>query len=482
MMHPYPKNFTSFAFNALILTAMAQSACAFDVSGSKWLGAETDFYVNIQGTSGTGILWNTAFITAMEEWNVETLFTFDWKEEYRDPCENDGVNGVDFVEDYCGSEFGKNTLAITVTWYENTILGEPNLVQADIVLNGSEKFDIFSGALPPFGPLSDKVDFRRAALHELGHVIGLDHEETIQSIMAPEMSDIDRLQPDDIAGVEALYSGLTNCEIKDLNFGLIHAALDGSDCTVQELTVGGGDTSLIDLYRFELHSNTKLEFTMNSSVLESVLILATSKLEYLAVDGNTDGDCNSTLTSTLGPGNYLLLANTYDEAIKESCQLSGPYELKAVFLTPQVLGANSSLLGGSSSAQFRGGITIDNGASYGNRFKPEDSLDMTAEITMDPAHIGQAGFLVVGAFLDDQILFLNEQGEFEYANPIPNPLTRAASKVLGSDESITIFTDLVPATLGIESIVVDFFIGYGLDSNPEELYFHQIPLNLTISP
>ena len=107
---------------------------------------------------------------------------------------------------------------------------------------------------------------------------------------------------------------------------------------------------------------------------------------------------------------------------------------------------------------------------------------MTAEIAMDPDHIGQAGFLVVGAFLDDQILFLNEQGEFEYANPIPNPLTRAASKVLGSDESITIFTDLVPATLGIESIVVDFFIGYGLDSNPEELYFHQIPLNLTISP
>jgi len=225
-----------------------------------------------------------------------------------------------------------------------------------------------------------------------------------------------------------------------------------------------------------------LEFTMNSSVLESVLILATSKLEYLDVDSDTDGDCNSTLTSTLGPGNYLLLANTYDQSIKESCQLSGPYELKAVFLTPQVLGANSSLLGGSSSAQFRGGITIDNGASYGNRFKPEDSLDMTAEITMDPAHIGQAGFLVVGAFLDDQILFLNEQGEFEYANPIPNPLTRAASKVLGSDESITIFTDLVPATLGIESIVVDFFIGYGLDSNPEELYFHQIPLNLTISP
>jgi len=465
-----------------MLISVTKSACAFELTGSKWLGAETDFYVNIEGTSGTGLLWNTAFITAMEEWNAETLFTFDWKEEYRNPCENDGVNGVDFVEDYCGSEFGKNTLGITVVRYENTILGEPNLVQADIILNGSEKFDIFGGALPPFGPLSDKFDFRRAALHELGHVIGLEHELTMQAIMGPEISDIDRLQSDDIAGVNALYSGLDNCRIKDLNFGITNAALDSSDCSVQELTVGGDDTSYIDIYRFELQGTTKLEFTMSSSVLESVLILATSKLEFLAVDSDTYGDCNSTLTSTLEAGNYLLLANTYDQAVKDSCTLIGPYQLKAVFLSPQVLGSNSSLLGGSSSAEFRGGITADDGASYENRFKPGDSLDMTAEIAMDPAHIGQAGFLVVGAFLDGQILLLNEQGEFEYADPIPDPITRAVSKVLGTDESITVFTDLVPAALGIESLVVDFFFGYGLDSNPEEIYFHQVPLNLVISP
>ena len=181
-------------------------------------------------------------------------------------------------------------------------------------------------------------------------------------------------------------------------------------------------------------------------------------------------------------GNYLLLANTYDQAMKDSCTLVGPYQLKAVFLSPQVLGSNSSLLGGASSAEFRGGITADDGASYENRFKPGDSLDMTVEIAMDPAHIGQAGFLVVGAFLDGQILLLNEQGEFEYPDSTPGPIPRAASKVLGTDESITVFTDLVPAALGIESIVVDFFFGYGLDSNPEEIYFHQIPLNLVISP
>ena len=80
---------------------MSESVCAFELTGSKWPGAETDFYINIDGISGTGISWNIAFITAMEEWTIETPFTFNVKEEYRDPCVNDGVNGVDILEDYC---------------------------------------------------------------------------------------------------------------------------------------------------------------------------------------------------------------------------------------------------------------------------------------------------------------------------------------------------------------------------------------------
>ncbi|SVC07345.1 uncharacterized protein METZ01_LOCUS260199, partial [marine metagenome] len=159
-MHRYPKAFSFIGFLSLSLIVMTKSAYAFELSGSKWLGAETEFYINIGGISGTGILWNTAFITALEEWNNETPFTFNWKQEYRNPCEDDGVNGVDFVEDYCGSDFGKATLGVTLSRYRNAILGQPYIVQSDIILNGSEKFDIFGGALLPFGPLSSRYDFR----------------------------------------------------------------------------------------------------------------------------------------------------------------------------------------------------------------------------------------------------------------------------------------------------------------------------------
>ena len=98
-MLSYPKNFTYFAFNALILAVMAQSTYGFELSGSKWLGAETDFYINIPGTTGFGIPWKVAFITAMDQWSNNTRFTFNLKEEYRDPCSNDGLNGVDFAEE-----------------------------------------------------------------------------------------------------------------------------------------------------------------------------------------------------------------------------------------------------------------------------------------------------------------------------------------------------------------------------------------------
>jgi len=469
---------------ALVLAIASQITTAFEIDGSKWFGAATEIYVDMEGISGTGILWNAAFISAMNEWTSETDFTFNLIEEHKDPCLDDGLNGVDFSEDFCGSEFGNNTLAVTVRHFQNTLLGEPDIVEADIVVNQTEDFDIFDGNLVQLGPTFNKVEFRRTILHELGHVIGLEHETGASAIMASTIGNLDRLQADDIAGVNALYSGLDNCQIQQLRFGTISAALDNTDCTVAELTVGGTDNSFIDLYQFELIATTQLEFTMSSSTLESVLLLATDQLDFLAVDNTTGNDCNSTLAATLQAGSYLLLANTYDEQISPGCQLSGAYQLDAVYLSdsPGLLGSSGSLLGGMSAAQFQGGITADNGLSYGNQFKPEDSLDISISITVDPNHVGEAGFLVAAAITDGVVLLLNEQGNFVDSWVESDPIIRAISKNLQATETLAILTDLVPASFGIDTIVVDFVVGYGLDSTPGEVYFHQSPLNLIVAP
>jgi hypothetical protein len=50
-------------------------------------------------------------------------------------------------------------------------------------------------------------DFFTVALHELGHSLGLGHSEVTGSVMEPVYAGSRRsLHPDDIAGIQALYS------------------------------------------------------------------------------------------------------------------------------------------------------------------------------------------------------------------------------------------------------------------------------------
>ena len=53
---------------------------------------------------------------------------------------------------------------------------------------------------------------------------------------------------------------------------------------MQELTVGGSDDSYIDLYQFEVSQSAQFEFSASSDTLDTVLLLATTELEYLAVE------------------------------------------------------------------------------------------------------------------------------------------------------------------------------------------------------
>ncbi len=470
-----------------ILFALAlwpSSALPYVFEGNKWPGAEAEFYVGIGGISPSGIPYKTAVIQALEQWNDETIFNFVQQEDLLDPCENDNRNSIDFTDNVCDSDFGANTLAVTIRRYATEILGPARISQADIVVNQDVTFDVYDG--PPliiFGQ-DTALDFRRIILHELGHVIGLDHENGPPAIMASTIGNIDRLQQDDIDGVFALHSALDNCQVKTLKFGITGESLGSSDCTVAEMTAGGEDTSFIDLYRFDLSAITTVSFAMSGSNLDSVLVLSDTDLRYLGFDNKSSNDCDSTLTQTLQPGSYFIMANTFDIPPKEECGNLGSYTLTASFnaASKSQLGSNLSLQGGASSAQFSGGISANNGLSYGNKFEPDDSLDIAATIQVDPLHQGQQGFLVVAAALGEQALFLNELGQFVESALDPALIPRAVNKQLLASEQVQIATDLVPATLGIQSITVDFYVGYGLAANPSELYFHSSPLNLTIAP
>ena len=111
------------------------TSLAYLIDGTKWLRGEAEFYVAVPGLSASEISWNSAIIDALNNWSTNTLFNFTVVEEYKDPCVVDGFSSIDFSEDYCGSEFGTNTLAVATRRFELQVLGPPNIIEGDIVVN-----------------------------------------------------------------------------------------------------------------------------------------------------------------------------------------------------------------------------------------------------------------------------------------------------------------------------------------------------------
>ena len=86
------------------------------------------------------------------------------------------------------------------------------IVRAITILNAELCWDAYEGPLQPVlchGQLTPLLDVRRVLLHELGHVLGLEHPDeggqTVAAIMNHTTSDMDTLQADDEAGILALY-------------------------------------------------------------------------------------------------------------------------------------------------------------------------------------------------------------------------------------------------------------------------------------
>ncbi len=122
--------------------------------------------------------------------------------------QGNGINNVFFSPTVYGSAFGANTLAITISYTSGS-----TKVEGDVLFNSAFHWDSYRGPLRSSGGVSVQ-DLYRVALHEFGHVLGLNHPDqagqNVQAIMNSIITNLDALTADDTAGALSIYtSGLT---------------------------------------------------------------------------------------------------------------------------------------------------------------------------------------------------------------------------------------------------------------------------------
>jgi len=191
--------------------------------------------------------WNENVVNAAADWTAVGAafqFTVTPGQQFTDPCAPDGsgimcgpagYSPVFFTPTACGAGFG-DIIAQAVDCFG---VDSGKMINAPVFVNSTVNLNAFDGPLRP-----QIHDIRRVLLHELGHVLGLDHPDlngqTVDAIMNSRESDLDRLQADDRAGILSLYPSTTTC-IGDCS---IRGSVTPVDLlTLVQLALRGADAS-----------------------------------------------------------------------------------------------------------------------------------------------------------------------------------------------------------------------------------------------
>lgn len=188
----------------LVLLFYNPTVFGYTLLGDSWsyqsnpMGESMMVYENTSDTSGA----LTAILNAMGTWgNSGADFSFTYGGSANKPAPSyDGVNQVRWDQ-----RDGDFWLAYATWWASGG-----SIVEADIVFN--DKYAWATGDTIPSG----YYDVESVALHELGHVLGLDHASA-PAVMQPTIgSGVKRrvLTSDDINGIVAIY-GTSSCTDAD---------------------------------------------------------------------------------------------------------------------------------------------------------------------------------------------------------------------------------------------------------------------------
>jgi predicted Zn-dependent protease len=193
----------------LLLLASIPSAAAFSQLGYKW-PAGSQVQVRLQLTRPAVALqdgsssWNASAADALATWNQYLVTVSLVEGAGPGPARNDGANSAFFSNTIYTDSFPEGVLAVTLNYSD---IGG-TFSETDVIFNNSIKWNSYRGPIQGSGGTAT-WDLHRVALHEFGHVLGLDHPDqagqSVAAIMNSIISDLDHLTDDDIAGARALY-------------------------------------------------------------------------------------------------------------------------------------------------------------------------------------------------------------------------------------------------------------------------------------
>jgi hypothetical protein len=183
---------------------------AYKAMGQKWRNGTITMQLQLGSPSTTLIDgssdWNAVADGALAMWNQYlTGVQFASTRGSSAVSDGNGVNTISFGDSVYGEPFGNGVLAITETLYRPS---DQTITEADVIFNTKFSWNSYRGNVR-----SGLVDLRRVALHEFGHVLGLDHPDdygqNVVAVMNSHVSNVDTLQADDIDGVQSIYGGGT---------------------------------------------------------------------------------------------------------------------------------------------------------------------------------------------------------------------------------------------------------------------------------